>query len=66
MVDVNQYISIIRNLISEVDCATLSGELEKSPIIIDVRESEETAQGIIPGAITIPRGRVGNADNPAP
>ena len=38
---------------AEVD-AQLSGD--NRPVLIDVREPEETAQGVIPGAVVLPRG----------
>src|SRR6186997_3364031 len=41
-----------------VDPQGLSSELanDKRPVVIDVREPDEHAQGVIPGAIHIPRG----------
>jgi molybdopterin/thiamine biosynthesis adenylyltransferase/rhodanese-related sulfurtransferase len=45
----------LRGQTPEIDVATLQRELGK-PTLIDVREADEHAQGIIPTAIHIPRG----------
>ncbi len=54
------YDALIRDLrtkISEVDAASLSNELAKAaPALIDVREADEHAQGMIPTTQHIPRG----------
>ncbi len=44
--------------VPEVDCPWLRETLERDPqhLVLDVREPEEVAQGLIPGAIHIPRG----------
>src|SRR6185369_4442649 len=44
--------------ISEITTSELNSSLSSpdKPIIIDVREKEEQVEGVIPGAITIPRG----------
>jgi molybdopterin/thiamine biosynthesis adenylyltransferase/rhodanese-related sulfurtransferase len=44
--------------VPEVDCPWLRETLEHDPqhLVLDVREPEEVAQGLIPGAIHIPRG----------
>lgn len=48
----------LRTSFAEIDPTTLDAELKAggTPIVIDVRESDEHATGIIPGAIHIPRG----------
>jgi sulfur-carrier protein adenylyltransferase/sulfurtransferase len=47
----------LRSRISEIDPAALHAELgDQNPVVIDVREPDEHAQGIIPGAIHIARG----------
>ena len=50
----------LRGQVPDVDAAGLAGELEASqrarPLVIDVREADEHAQGAIPGAVWIPRG----------
>ena len=48
----------IRGKTQEVDADTLSGELRngRQPAVIDVREPDENAQGIIPGSLHIVRG----------
>ncbi len=47
-----------RREIPEVDCLTLRETLEREPshLVLDVREPEEVAQGLITGAVHIPRG----------
>ncbi|CAG8630306.1 7416_t:CDS:2 [Paraglomus occultum] len=44
--------------ISEITTSELNSSLSspEKPIVIDVREKEEQVQGVIPSAITIPRG----------
>lgn len=48
----------LRSSCAEVDPATLNAELGNghAPIVIDVREADEHAQGVIPGTVHIPRG----------
>jgi molybdopterin/thiamine biosynthesis adenylyltransferase/rhodanese-related sulfurtransferase len=48
----------LRGQTPEIDVATLHSQLETGgrPTLIDVREADEHAQGIIPNAIHIPRG----------
>jgi molybdopterin/thiamine biosynthesis adenylyltransferase/rhodanese-related sulfurtransferase len=48
----------LRGKTAEIDSQGLSRELAagKQPAIIDVREADEHAQGVIPGAVHIPRG----------
>src|SRR3954470_12851735 len=48
----------LRTSVSEIDPATLNIELKdgKRPMVIDVREADEHAQGTIPGTLHIPRG----------
>jgi molybdopterin/thiamine biosynthesis adenylyltransferase/rhodanese-related sulfurtransferase len=48
----------LRGQTPEIDVATLHSQLENGsrPTLIDVREADEHAQGIIPNAIHIPRG----------
>ena len=48
----------LRGRTPEVDVPGLAGELERgtAPLLIDVREADEHAQGAIPGAVWIPRG----------
>ncbi|MDQ8043620.1 MAG: ThiF family adenylyltransferase, partial [Solirubrobacteraceae bacterium] len=52
-----EYIRQVKSQITEVDPKVLD-ELKADPrvSVIDVREADETAQGKVPGAITIPRG----------
>jgi len=48
----------IRAKTPEIDAATLDGELKNGgkPAMIDVREPDENAQGMIPASVHIPRG----------
>lgn len=47
----------LRATTPELDAATLAGEQATThPAILDVREADEHAQGMIPGAVHIPRG----------
>jgi molybdopterin/thiamine biosynthesis adenylyltransferase/rhodanese-related sulfurtransferase len=48
----------IRGKTQEIDAETLSGELRngRQPAVIDVREPDENAQGMIPGSVHIVRG----------
>ena len=49
-----------RARIEEVDCETLRTALESgsSTTLLDVRESDEMADGLIPGAVVLPRGLI--------
>ncbi len=48
----------LRGRTPEIEPATLQGELRdgRQPALIDVREADEHAQGMIPGTVHIPRG----------
>ncbi|MBA3394401.1 MAG: molybdopterin-synthase adenylyltransferase MoeB [Deltaproteobacteria bacterium] len=48
----------LRGRTPEIEPATLQGELRdgRQPTLIDVREADEHAQGMIPGTVHIPRG----------
>jgi molybdopterin/thiamine biosynthesis adenylyltransferase/rhodanese-related sulfurtransferase len=48
----------LRGSVREVDVGTLDKEIANGdkPAVIDVREADEHAQGIIPGAVHVPRG----------
>ncbi len=52
----------IRGAVREIDVAALAAALagpataSGPPLVIDVREPDETAAGVVPGALTIPRG----------
>ena len=58
MPDFDTLLRDLRGTTPETDVATLSKELAGGPrpTLIDVREADEHAQGIIPGAVHIPRG----------
>lgn len=47
-----------REYVGEIDVRELKVALESDspPLLLDVREPDETAAGVIPGAVTIPRG----------
>lgn len=55
-------IRVARSRVSELDPATLRSTLEsrnpRRPVILDVREAEDTRGGIIPGSSLLPRGLV--------
>ncbi|HVV82310.1 MAG TPA: molybdopterin-synthase adenylyltransferase MoeB [Kofleriaceae bacterium] len=48
----------IRGAVREIDVAGLAAALAGGapPVVIDVREPDETAAGVVPGALAIPRG----------
>ena len=60
-IDYKSWIAGIRQEISEISVAELAASLEKGAVIIDVRESDESQQGVIPGAHLIPRGQLEGA-----
>ena len=47
-----------REHVGEVDVAELKASLQSDtpPLLVDVREPDETSMGTIPGAVVIPRG----------
>ena len=47
-----------RARVEEVDCERLRGALESgaSSVLLDIREADEVAGGLIPGAVVLPRG----------
>ncbi|MDK9699487.1 MAG: rhodanese-like domain-containing protein [bacterium] len=48
--------------VPEIDAVILHGKMkeEKPPRLLDVRETEEHEEGVIPGAILIPMGQLGD------
>jgi molybdopterin/thiamine biosynthesis adenylyltransferase/rhodanese-related sulfurtransferase len=60
-VDYKQWIARIRAEINEISVADLSALDPDERVIVDIREPEEFDQGIIPGAVLIPRGRLEGA-----
>lgn len=54
--DYRQMIAEAKAAITEVSVDELAADLPRHPAIIDVRESDEFAQGAVPGARHIPRG----------
>ena len=56
-----RWIAGIRNEIQEISISQLADVPTARPLIIDVREPEEFAQGAIPGARLIPRGQLEGA-----
>ncbi len=50
------YMSSIKSQITEKSVEELKQALEQDQLVLDVREPQEHAQGIIPGALAIPRG----------
>ena len=53
-----EFIRQIKSQISEVDPSDVHQLLDEGVAIVDVRESEEVAQGKIPGAFHVPRGHL--------
>src|SRR4051812_31589595 len=52
-----QLLSAARQRVTEVTPAELAREIQsKRPVVIDVREKQETDQGVLPGAKQVPRG----------
>lgn len=54
----SDFIEQVKKEIREIDVARLREALQSStpPVVVDCREADEFAQGIIEGARTIPRG----------
>lgn len=50
-----------RSRINEISVAELAARGDDAPLIIDIREDAEYAEGAIPGAVHIPRGFLENA-----
>ncbi|NVJ62503.1 MAG: rhodanese-like domain-containing protein [Gammaproteobacteria bacterium] len=56
MTTANDLVAAAKKYIKEIDVKQLHDEISETPIIIDVREPDEFAQGYVFGAINIPRG----------
>lgn len=56
MLPFNAYVAKVRQTIVEVNVEELASRKNPDYILIDVREPDEWAKGIIAGAICIPRG----------
>src|SRR5207253_11400411 len=53
----SELLKVARTQVSEVTPAELAKELQsRRPAVIDVREKDETDQGILPGSKQVPRG----------
>lgn len=50
------YMSQVKSQISEVSVDDLKEAIQSGALVFDVREPQEHAQGVVPGAIAIPRG----------
>jgi sulfur-carrier protein adenylyltransferase/sulfurtransferase len=53
-----EFIRQIKTQISEVDPAQVHEVLGNGAVIVDVRETDEVAQGKLPGAVHVPRGHL--------
>jgi molybdopterin/thiamine biosynthesis adenylyltransferase/rhodanese-related sulfurtransferase len=53
-----EFIRQIKSQIDEVDPSQVHEELGNGAVIVDVRESDEVAQGKLPGAVHVPRGHL--------
>ena len=60
MPEFHQLVNEAKNEIQEIGPADLKKmqEAKEDFVLIDVREPDETARGTIPGAVTIPRGKL--------
>lgn len=56
MTDFKTLLNGLRANVNEIDAATARDRFENGATLIDVRESTETADGIVPGSKLIPRG----------
>lgn len=56
MTTFRQLLDSIRDDIREIDIATARQMIEADAAVVDVREADETEQGIVPEALMIPRG----------
>ena len=56
MLSCQQYIATVKPSVKEIDAGALHANLDQFDLIVDVREPDETAQGVIPNAICLPRG----------
>ncbi len=53
-----EFIRQVKSKIAEVDPSQVHEVLGNGAVIVDVRESEEVAQGKLPGAVHVPRGHL--------
>ncbi len=51
-----EFIRQVKSQIDEVDPAQVNEVLGNGAVVVDVRETEEVAQGKVPGAVHVPRG----------
>lgn len=56
MTTFRQLLDLVRDDIREIDIATARQMIDANAAVVDVREADETEQGIVPDALTIPRG----------
>ncbi|GAB5381857.1 MAG: hypothetical protein Alis3KO_23550 [Aliiglaciecola sp.] len=56
MLNYKHYVDDIRATITEVSVADLVTRLQDFNLVIDIREPQELAEGVIAGSIAIPRG----------
>lgn len=56
MTDVKSILAALGRQVPEIDAKTASERKNAGAVVIDVRESTETADGVIPGSKLIPRG----------
>ena len=58
MTSFRELLAVTRSQIKEVDPATASDALTAGAVLLDVREPDEIAQGVVPGSIHIVRGNL--------
>ena len=54
----NQRLQALRESVPHIDIAEALRRLQAGAVMLDVREADETAQGIVPNAVVIPRGHL--------
>jgi rhodanese-related sulfurtransferase len=56
MLSYQEYVKSVQQEIEEIDQQTFYQSFDKARLVIDIREPEELQNGIITGAVVIPRG----------
>ncbi|WP_057831882.1 rhodanese-like domain-containing protein [Colwellia sp. TT2012] len=56
LINVKELVRLAKKEIMEITCDELYAQLPTQPLIIDLREAVELENGLLPGAIHMPRG----------
>ncbi|ALO35256.1 hypothetical protein CMT41_11390 [Colwellia sp. MT41] len=56
LINVKELVRLAKKEIMEITCEGLYQQLPTQPLIIDLREAVELENGLLPGAVHIPRG----------